>query len=491
MINSFNISLISGGEEDIKRFLKSVASDLKRFLRLPEDFPVYVYDSFDEDMEKKYGESDFGNQPKFRKMTVVYEEANDDFEDNSLFFQKEEYLSIFSDTETGVKLSPSIKNFKYNLSIEIKAKSKTMLSACLNKIRERDSLIKKNFRHKEVETVTYLDNRVLKLLNEINKKRQTIYPGETLSDYIKKYRSVNLKTVNSGGDSSKNILGIECRFTNIYGMLTTDANGLKIEYNAEDKEYVLSLSYDVNACLPINLNVVYPSMIFNSVLPRSMITATDPYKDSINTPQYIDEYDKLTRIASTLYTDVTRPYVSIPEWDISNIEGDTYYSIVFSALTGMIDHDPTTPILNLSDLGGVLSIKEAILQFLRDGEWTKILDLLMSIFMVNLYVCGKKAKREYLSMDSDLNIYYNGPVDLKCTYRVTFSTCTNPVILDRDAYLRLVKNEAVTKYVNNLLVIGGRHNLIVFGADGDQKPLMARTVQTSSIQAASILEYKK
>lgn len=500
MINNFNINLIGGGEEDIKKFVSSVVSDIKKFLNLPDDFKIYVSNSFDEVMEKKYGESDFGTQPKTRKIDVLYEDISEDFEDNSIFTQQEEYHHIFNDTECGVRLSPMIKNFKYSLTMEISSKSKVILTSCLNKIRERDSLIRKNFRHNEVESVSFLDNRVIILLEEINKKRQLLYPGETLSTYIKKYRDSTLKTINSGGSNSKNILGIENKYVNIYGRLVTEANSLKLEYNSDNKDWTLNLDYEVNACLPIRLNMVYPSLIFNQVIHRRMIQHIDPYKHHVFTPKYVDQFDQLVTIEKGLFTNgTTSLYVTIPEWDTSVMrQVNNYFKIIFTALIGMVGQDPTTPILNLKNLGKSVKIRDEFIAFLEEGEYQYVTQLLKSIFIINLYEDERILSNDYLSIDENLDIYYIGPVDLKKIYRLSFSICVNPNIITKEAYARATNSQILAALINNIIVVNDIYNYEVFRSGkmelyiGEKDiPIVAKTVQTSYIQAAGFLESVK
>ena len=132
------------------------------------------------------------------------EENNEDFQDNSVMNKAEEEYCVFKDTESNVKLAPVIKSFKYTLTVEITAKSKSILNAVIGKIRSRDAVIRKNFRHNNISTSCYIDNRAVILLNEINEKRKTLYPNEKVSDYIKKYRNDTLVTTNSSGaDNAK------------------------------------------------------------------------------------------------------------------------------------------------------------------------------------------------------------------------------------------------------------------------------------------------
>lgn len=496
MINNWNINLIGGGEEDIKRFVTSIISDLKVFLNIPSDFKTYVSNDFDETMEKKYGESDFGTQPKTRKIEVLYEDTSSDFEDNSIFFQKEEYNHVFNDTECGVKLSPVIKNFQYTLTIEVTAKSKVILTSVLNKLRERDSLIRKNFRHNDVEVVSYLDNRVIMLLDEINKKRKLLYPTETVGDYIKKYRDKSLKTVNSGGDNKKNILAIENRYMYVNGRLVTEANSLKIEYNSDNKDHTLNLTYEVNACLPIRLNVVHPSLIFNQVIHRKMIQNIDPYKHHVFTPKYIDEFDKQVTVEKNLFTNNSSLYVTIPEWDTSVMKQvNKYFKIIFTALIGMVGQDSTTPILNLKNLGKLVKIKDEFIKFLEDGEWQYLTDLLKSTFIINIYENDRLLSNDYLEVNENLDIFYVGPIDLKKIYRLSFSICINPNIVTKEAYARATASNVIATMINNIIVINDVYNYQIFrgGAmdtyiEKKDTPIIMKTVQTSYIQAAGLLE---
>ncbi len=266
MINNYNMGVINSTDEDVKNIISGVASDLKVFLNIPKNTPIYVNNDIDALSDSEFDESKPSIQPQVRKMSITYEESNDDFEDNSISFGYDEHIPIFSDTESNVKLSPIFKTFKYNLTIEISMKSKTIANAILNKIRVKDSLVRKDIRHADVKSKCFLDDRVLYLLDKLNDKRKEVYPDDTLSSYINKYRDKNvLKVVNSGGDNSKNILAIEFSYSNIYGRLITEANGLKPEYDETDREWNLTLDYEIRLDRILELNIQYPSMIFNKI----------------------------------------------------------------------------------------------------------------------------------------------------------------------------------------------------------------------------------
>ena len=91
MINSYDFNLVHNGDEDIKRMIMDVVSDYIVFLSLPSGFKVYINNDFDESMEKKYNESNFSNQPRTRKIEVHFEENNEDFQDNSIFYSKSKF----------------------------------------------------------------------------------------------------------------------------------------------------------------------------------------------------------------------------------------------------------------------------------------------------------------------------------------------------------------------------------------------------------------
>lgn len=491
MINSCDISLIHSGDEDIKRMIKDVVSDYKVFLSIPKDFIVYINNDFDEIMEKKYKESEFSNQPRTRKIDVHYEENNDDFQDNSVMTRPAEEYCIFKDTESNVRLSPVIKSFKYTLTVEIASKSKVILNAIISKIRSRDAVIRKNFRHNDISTACYIDNRAVILLNEINDKRKVLYPDEKVSDYIKKYRNDTLVTTNSSGvDNAKNILGIKTNFSNIYSMLTTEANGLKAEYNSDNKNYNLNLNFDLYLNLPIALNASYPSVIFNKPLNKLFVQAIDPYKMHIGEPRYIDEFDNISRIHPEIYTDRTINYVSIPLWDTHILpEVGNSYKRIFSALLDATSHDVLVPVMNLEHMSTKVKIRDEFITFFKEGEYQYMLGLFKSVFLLNVFENDKVISNDYITIDSNLNIFLNKPMDIKKLYRVSLSICLSPNLLTLEAYKRAMLADMFSK-LNNILVINGTFNFELYDVNIGEKSTIniPKTVQTSYIQAAGFLE---
>ena len=499
MINSYDINLIHSGDEDVKRMIMGVVSDYKTFFSLPKDFIININDDFDETMEKKYNETSFGTQPKTRKIDVLFEETDEDFQDNSITFARKEQYYVFDDTETGTKIAPVIKAFKYSLTVTISAKSKIILTSVLNKIRTRYALIKNNFRHKDVNTVCYLDNRTLILLNEINKKRKLLYPNETTADYVRKYRNETLVTVNSGNtNNNKNIAGIKTNFSNIYSMLTTEAKGLKVEYDSENKEHSLTLNFDLYLNLPISVNCIYPSVIFNQPLNKLFVQSIDPYKQHVGEPRYIDEFDKITRIQPALYTDTTSLYVNIPLWDTHLLPTpSSSYKRIFSILLSAVDHDPLVASVNLESISSKIKIKDDFIQFFKETEYMYMLDLLKSVFLINIYEDDKIVSNKHLSIDSNLNIFIKKEMNIKSLYRLSMSICINPNIITLDAYKRAMAKDIIAKLINNIIVINDIYNYETYRGGPSQieigqkyRPSIMKTVQTSHIQAAGLLQNK-
>ena len=499
MINNYNMGVINSTDEDVKNIISGVASDLKVFLNIPKNTPIYVNNDIDALSDSEFDESKPSVQPQVRKMSITYEESNDDFEDNSISFGYDEHIPIFSDTESNVKLSPIFKTFKYNLTIEISMKSKTIANAILNKIRVKDSLVRKDIRHADVKSKCFLDDRVLYLLDKLNDKRKEVYPDDTLSSYINKYRDKNvLKVVNSGGDNSKNILAIEFSYSNIYGRLITEANGLKPEYDETDREWNLTLDYEIRLDRILELNIQYPSMIFNKIINRDLIQNIDPYKHYANDPYYYNVFDELTRINREVYTDKTNLYVTIPSWDTKNLQPNgNDFRIIFSALLQLIkDHNELDPVCNLKQLGSKIKIQDDILAFLST-EYEYLLSLYKSVFVVNLYENDRLVHNDNLRIDSDLNVYIiNKPINVKNIYRITYSICINPNSITQDAYDRVAASETLVEKLNNIVVINNVYNYDLYkSGKGDFStkrrdiPDVMKTVQTVSIQAAGLLDY--
>ena len=499
MRNNYNLGVINSTDEDIKGVVNGVVSDLKVFLNIPKNTPIYVKNDIDDLKDNQFDESKPSIQPLVRKIKVTYEESNDDFDDNSLSFGYDEHIPVFLDNESDVKISPIFKTFKYNLTIEISMKSKTISNSILNRIRTKDSLIRKDFRHNDVKSICYLDNRVLYLLNKLNEKRATLYPADTLATYINRYRDKNtLKIVNSGGDKNKNILAVEFNYSNIYGKLVTEANGLKPEYDAEDKEWVLALDYEVRLDRILETNLQYPSMIFNNIIHKDLIQNIDPYKHYVNEPYYHNVFDEVTRINRELYTDSSNLYVTVPSWDSKILEPNgSDFKIVFTALLKLeSNHDENIPVCNLKELSRKIKIQEDILAFLNT-EYKYMLALYKSVFILNLYENDKLVHNSRLRFDENLDIYIvDKVIDIKKIYRLSFSICINPNSITQDAFDRMLANDTLIDKINNIIVINDIYNYDLYKAGkgtfsnrNRDTPILMKTVQTVSIQAAGLLEY--
>lgn len=497
MNNNYNLTIVNSTDEDVKKVVEGVVNDLKIFLKMPKDAPIYINNDFTTESENTYGETDFSIQPKVRKIEVTYDEDDDDFEDNSVTFGYNEYLPVFNDTELNVKVLPVFKTFKYALTIEISLKSKVMASTIINKIKTQEAIIRKNFRHNNIPSVFFMDNRVIYLLASLVDCRKPVYPNDTLKDYLAKYGDKKiLRIVNSGGDNKKNILAMAFNFSNITGNLTTEAKGLKAEKDTENNDYKITLTYDVRFDRVIETNLIYPSMIFNKRIPKDLIQNIDPYKHYVGDCYYIDEFDKFTRVKRDLYTDKSNLYVTIPAWDTEILEPNGKdFKIIFTALLALPTFDPLLPVCNLKELGSKVKLQDDILAFLKD-EHSFLLGLFKSVFYITLYENNKIVHNDYLRIDEDLNLYIvNRPVDLKNIYRVSFNICVNPNAITRAAYDRLLANELIVNKVNNIIVVNDVYNYDLyrsgvgdFSTPNRSEFVGMRTVQTVSIQAYGALE---
>ena len=92
MINNYNMGVINSTDEHVKNIISGVASDLKVFLNIPKNTPIYVNNDIDALSDSEFDESKPSIQPQVRKMLITYEESNDDFEDNSISCHLEHHV---------------------------------------------------------------------------------------------------------------------------------------------------------------------------------------------------------------------------------------------------------------------------------------------------------------------------------------------------------------------------------------------------------------
>jgi hypothetical protein len=500
-MNNFNIAFMDMSEDGMKRIVKDIVSDIKVFLDVDDNNPVWINNSFDNTLDKIYNDNNFTKQPGDKRIEVTFTETIDDNDYNTVLQSMGGLVPIFHDTELNVILSPIISSSKLNLSIMFYNRSKVFLDKIVTKLRMRDSLIRKDFRHKEISTISYIDNRVIMVLKEINNLRKLKYT-ETLSDYLVKYATSSLKQVNSGSVNQKNtLLAVFDKYENVTGKLVTESNGLKVEYNNEDNRYELNIDYEVYINKPITLNIKYPYMVFNQLLNPKFIQRIDPYKHYSGEVRYVDIYDKLRPIHPRLQTNKSNQYVHIPDFDTYTLKDNcVVYKKVFAVLMVMLNEDKTpidsnTPILNLKELG-VVKFNDQTLTFLN-SEYEYLNKLHLSVFHISIYENDRRVDSlTSLRIDSDLNVYFLNEVKIDRIYRLAFNICIDPNCIADSAYNRALEGGMIN-ILNNVVVVDDKINYELYSTEKDFKVVsrnnisLPRTVQTTTIQAAGLLENLK
>ncbi len=260
--------------------------------------------------------------------------------------------------------------------------------------------------------------------------------GETYAQYVQNHFT-NRTTIISALDGKSKRLAIAETQTRLLGQFDFNPLPEKPEMIEDTACWVCSFDYKLTYDMPMSLNIRYPIMVHNQVLPYPYTELTlDPYNLRNKELQFPISLGALRMFEVYNLSEAANPVFRIPKIDdfvpknaIPHTSGIIY---------ALIELDPNniTQLLNLKELDYVVMNKD-ILEFIAQGEYQYITQPYQSVLNISLYDFDTLMDSSYLSVDSNLNVTTTVTLDLRKTYRIRISICNRLDVLYHEALYRL------------------------------------------------------
>lgn len=417
----------------------AIADQVKKFTKIPND-TVIIFPGDSEKVSQSLNNRDavFSNDKK------LFIEVEENYHADSLAstaVSRIEHAPIFIDYNLGVYVKPIYSTMTVTINFRYRSQSKTEITKWLNDIRIAIS----NNREINIHDVSYhylVPDEVFELLNVIHQLKERVEPyNENLTGYLTRGFSTNITKVSDtiGQTSGYAIAETQGR---IQGMFEFSPLPDKPENNQTDGTYVASFSYRLTYDKPLAINIQYPVMVHNQLLPPRYIKFNTQYPRQDNVARsYSVSGDALSLFEQANYSNIycdPRGVPRLPENDEFIPDTVNYPGTAseFYALVS-VDTDKRT-LLNLRDIEPLV-IDDDILEFIRDSERPYITKPYKSVFILSLYKNKSGYDSSKLELLDDLTFKTKEDLYLRNTHRVELSLVVDLFLLDKDALLRLKK----------------------------------------------------
>lgn len=385
-------------------------------------------------------DSNIPNVASDRKVTVNISEAYDETSLYTTAVGQREYQPIFLDPIAGLTIWPVYIDTDYVISFSYVTPSKT------ESIRWRDDMRSKlsQFRDVMIHEVTYeiiLPEVVEDIISDVYDLRNRLLP-QPLSTYFLSNGSKRIKVITDLSGSNPKLALRETQ-SRIVGMFDFTGGPEKAERDDDSNTYKITFDYKVKINKPSMITMSYKPMVCNRLLPNK-------YFDFLVSKELTDKEEKnKDRLMSRSMTslshfeahrqldqlyDIKLP-VNIPSFDIVKDRSLTSGYCVLTTMLAQIDETDKMSLFNLKDLEPYY-LDTDFMEWVLAGEHVYLGQSFQSVLFFGLCQDDKYFNNPILTIDSNMNVTSNIPLDLTITTRVYMNfiidlTTVNDKVFDR------------------------------------------------------------
>lgn len=413
--------------------------------KISRDIPIYFPDEVEAVAQKGSTLSDTNVKDNTRltydsNIQIVVKEAYNEGMILSTMVTKTENPPVFLDNDSLVLIRPVYSSTDVEISFKYSSNSKTNAERWVDDIRMRTSMMREINLHK----VSYhypLPDTFIKILAEIYKLRENdeFEPyNQSFSEYIQTYSSTRLTSVaNQVGNNVS--LAISETQTRIQGLFDFDIAPEKSTRDGQSTNWVANFVYKFRYDKPISVNMTYPVMISNQVIPITIVPAPpsiDYDNDKLSFSQSLNDLHKFEKneIVNQYY--LPAGLVKIPSFD-EFIPSSTHTKIeMILTLLCSVDPSDRRMLFNLNDLDQ-FELDEDVLNFIKDVEWRYLSKPYMSILNLSVFRNFNLASHNQLQVSSNLDVKTTWDMSYRTPHRVALGLCIDITLLPNEALRRL------------------------------------------------------
>lgn len=434
-----SIPLLDVDQTITRPSILDVVRQVKDITGIPQDTPV-VYLGQGES-RAQLGSTAGSDAPKVqlgsqRMVTIEVDERFDEgfFATNA--GHRPEQHPDFIDRNLGVIVKPiyAVSEFDVNFIYRTPSRSEAM------RWRADAQFRASQMRDVNMHELTYhymLPNACISLLKHIHDLREKQAPyGDTFEDYVQERLTTrSTEIVNLVGDHPR--ITIRETQMRVQGVFDFQAQPERQDKNSDAGGWEVRFVYKFSFSKPVASSVRYPIIVHNQLIDEKFIPAIPVDHErmqsrmalSTNALHYFEAHVQQQRIAGEKTLKFHPPE---DEWQPQTLAPNTrqYLSLLLAI-------DPAQPdvLANLADLGDY-TIDPEILAFIAAGEHFYLNKLHSSLMQVSLYRNEQLVRHDRYSIGADLNVRLLEPANLRCTYRLVISFCSDITMVDYRAVRR-------------------------------------------------------
>ncbi len=439
---SVNITVPETLETVSRPIIYTILNQVKEITRIPDTTPIIFLGDMDKNIQSSATLEDTNRESKFSSKSLLKIEVEEEVNEEYLVttaISRLENPPIFYDKSIGVMARPIYSSSKVVISIKYRSTSKTEATRWYNDNRINIS----NMRDINLHSIPYhytIPEVVMDLIADSYEMKQAINgDGMEFLPYLQTFLC-NKATIVSSLDGANKQFAIADTQTRIVGMFGFDPLPSKPEKEDGIETWQCTFTYTFNYDKPVGLNVIFPVMIHNQLMPNKYIDySIDPYKlDSVPKSFSLSlgslnqfEIEEVGSRASPI-----NPVLRLPKVDhfipLSRVSGT---AAIFYALTVLAVDDMKT-LLNLTDLDYIV-LDPDFIQFFKDVEYQYLTMPYQSFFNLSIYSNAAMINYEKLVCSPDLTVSYTDDLNLSYNNRIRFSVVTDVQLLNPKAMDRL------------------------------------------------------
>lgn len=372
-----------------------------------------------------------------RMVTVEVEERYDEGFFTANAGHRPEQHPDFIDQNLGVVVKPIYAVSEFDVNFIYRTPSRSEAIRWRNDAQFKAS----QMRDVNMHELTYhylIPTACITLLQHIHTLREKQAPyGDTFEEYInERITTRSTEAVDMTGKHMR--LTIRETQMRVQGVFDFQAQPEKQEKNSEAGSWEVRFVYKFSFSKPVASSVQYPIIVHNQLIDEKFIPVTPVDHErvqakmalSTNALHYFEAQSLQARVAGEK---TLKFYPPEDEWQPLALPPNTrqYLSV-------LLEIDPANPLYltNLTELGDY-TIDPEIIAFLKAGEHFYLNKLHSSIMQVSLYRNEQLVRHDRFKINADLDVVLLEPSDLRCTYRLMLSFCSDITKVDYRAVRRI------------------------------------------------------
>lgn len=356
------------------------------------------------------------------KVKISVSDEYDDELYSTMQTNRKEYPLLFSDRELRMYMRANYVPMVMRISVEYRAPDLQSMQSWRDGIRRKISVGQSMFTH-ELNYEFGMPPAFLMIINEVHKLRETKAPyGETFRTYFDARISNKFTLLTTLAGKEHHPAFVEKQM-NVLGVF--DFTVPPEKQKGEGATQTVSFDYIVKYEKPIEMQLEYPTVVHNSLLPAKFRPRENDrlYSKMAGSKSWTNMNMDTIRLDQDVYYEAWEG-IRIPHFDEWTPKFEPFIGSrnLMHALVGIDAADPTL-VLDLKDLGDY-QIKPLYIDFLKRHH-AKLSIPYLNVFNVCMYEDDVVMPEESVLIDSDLIVRYRIPLNLRKTYRVRISIMTD------------------------------------------------------------------